>query len=162
MKSRIINNKIEDLNLNAPFIIDIKTGKQLYCGSVKYMTDEQISEQGFKEIAIPEPPEGKQLDKREIQNGEIVWTFVDKVEMKIFDVVKFKDDLKIELGERMRVLYPVYAIILDNLKTPMFPEHYLTIKQFMAWWLEDGVVTQDDINKFVKCFSNQDIDIINY
>ena len=164
MKSRIINNTIELLNLNAAFIVDIVTGEKLYHGSVKYMSDEQISEQGFKEEVIPEyDSTTHQLGCRIIVDDNITFAVVEKsVQLVMFDVSKFKDDLKIELGARMLDLYPMYSVILDNLKTPMLDEHYLTIKFFMNGWLQKGDITQDDYNKFVKCFSNQNIDIINY
>lgn len=131
--------------------------------NVSNPTEEMLIGFGFKPIVEPTIEQGFMKGELIETENSITWGVVEIPPIpKIFDIYKFKDDLKIELGERMRVLYPVYAIILDNLKMPMLSEHYLTIKQFMAWWLEDGVVTQDDINKFVKCFSNQDIDIINY
>lgn len=99
----------------------------------------------------------------ELIDGVVYYKQVEIVEMpKIFDVSKFKDDVKEIFGQRKIVLLPYWGAINDNLKFPMLDKHYKELKEIMDGLLLLGKVTQDDCDKFKQCFALQGVNLNNY
>ena len=131
--------------------------------NVSNPTEEMLIEFGFKPIIEPTVEQGFMKGGLIETENSITWEVVEIPPIpKIFDIYKFKDDVKVIFGERMFEIDARWGVMSDNLKTPMLPEHFLTIKAFMYGWLNLGKINQDDFDKWVQCFINQDIDIINY
>jgi len=130
----------------------------------KSASKELYNSEGFYDVEEPTLVEGKSYGViEEYDTNKFRYTIIDTPVMSIqFDISKFKGDLKLELGVRMGVLYPMWGVINDNLKTPMEDEHYETIMFFIDLWKNDDSITQSDYDKFILCFENQGIDLTIY
>lgn len=134
-----------------------------FAGNVNYTTDEEFAALGFQTVIDEVCNENQHLGDLEYIDGKFYRFAVDNpILPPVFDIHKFKEDIKTEYGDRRIVLAQYWGAINDNLKTPMEDRHYTELKSLGYGLKQIGAINQSDLDKFILCFANQGINLNNY